>query len=76
MYVDCDGANRTGGKCVNDPSGQGKTAFQYQVAQLNAGIDDLNANLHPYVVFGNELDSPSFDPSNHGMVPLTVMAIV
>jgi len=76
MDVDCDGANNSGGKCANDPSGQGITAFQSEVSGLNAGIDDLDANLHTYVVFGNEGDSPSFDPQSHGMVPLSVMAVV
>jgi len=40
------------------------------------GIPDLDANLHPYVVFGNEEHSPSFDPEAHGMERLSVMAIV
>lgn len=76
MDVDCDGANRTGGKCANDNSGQDTTAFKAEVGQLNAGITDLDANLHPYIVFGNEDHSPSFRPQEHGMVPLSVMAVV
>lgn len=76
MDVDCDGANDKAGKCSNDQTGQDITAFQYQVAQLNAGISDLDANLHPYIVFGNDGDSPSFDPQSQGMVPLSVMAVV
>lgn len=76
MDVDCDGANNTGGKCANDHSGQGTTAFKSEVEQLNAGISDLDANSHPYIVFGNEEDSPSFQPKDHGMVPLSVMANV
>ncbi|EAW11904.1 glycosyl hydrolase family 75 chitosanase csnB [Aspergillus clavatus NRRL 1] len=74
MDIDCDGANRTGGKCANDPSGQGITAFQDQVAKF--GIKDLDANIHPYVVFGNEDHSPRFDPRKQGMEPLSVMAVV
>lgn len=56
MDVDCDGSNNTGGDCDNDPSRQSKAAFNYQLSQY--GIDDLDANSHPYVVFGNA----SFDP--------------
>jgi chitosanase len=76
MDIDCDGANRTGGKCANDPTGQGTTAFQSEVQALKAGIKDLDSNLHPYVVFGNEGKSPSFDPRKYGMEPLSVMAVV
>ncbi|KAI9707740.1 MAG: hypothetical protein M1836_000702 [Candelina mexicana] len=75
MDIDCDGANNKAGKCKNDPSGQGITAFQDTVK--NYGIKDLDANIHPYVVFGNEGASPKFDPqSSSGMKPLSVMAIV
>lgn len=74
MDVDCDGANRTAGKCSNDPSGQSQTAFKDQVQQY--GISDLNANIHGYVVFGNEGSSPSFEPESVGMKPLSIMAVV
>ncbi|KAI9786335.1 MAG: hypothetical protein M1835_003086 [Candelina submexicana] len=40
-------------------------------------VKDLDANIHPYVVFGNEGASPKFDPNHSsGMKPLSVMAIV
>ncbi|OGM46668.1 chitosanase [Aspergillus bombycis] len=77
MDVDCDGANRHAGKCSNDHSGQGETRWKDEVQKL--GIDDLDANIHPYVVFGNENDDgddPEFDPRKHGMEPLSVMAVV
>lgn len=74
MDVDCDGADNGAGACSNDPSGQGMTAFKDQVSQY--GISDLNASIHPYVVFGNEGASPSFDPRHYGMEPLSVMAVV
>ncbi|KAM0263151.1 hypothetical protein ACHAQJ_001304 [Trichoderma viride] len=74
MDIDCDGANNSAGACSNDPSGQGQTAFQDTVQ--NFGIEDLDANIHPYVVFGNEGASPSFAPQDHGMQPLSVMAVV
>ncbi|OAA70197.1 endo-chitosanase [Akanthomyces lecanii RCEF 1005] len=74
MDIDCDGANRTGGACANDPSGQGETAFKDTVKSY--GIPDLDANVHPYVVFGNDGGSPSFNPQAHGIKPLSVMAVV
>ncbi|KAH7062263.1 putative fungal chitosanase [Macrophomina phaseolina] len=72
MDVDCDGANLGAGDCANDPTGQSQTAFQDQVRAR--GIADLDANVHPYVVFGN--DSPRFDPQEYGMRPLSVVAVV
>ncbi|KAJ9195408.1 CAZyme family GH75 [Paecilomyces variotii] len=74
MDVDCDGANNTVGRCGNDPSGQGETAFK-NIAQ-SYGIPDLNANIHSYIVFGNEGAVPSFNPRAHGMRPLSVMAVI
>jgi hypothetical protein len=74
MDIDCDGANNSAGDCANDPSGQGQTAFVDTVSQY--GIQDLDANLHPYVVFGNSGGSPSFNPEDHGLQPLSVMAVV
>ncbi|KAK2591597.1 hypothetical protein QQS21_010726 [Conoideocrella luteorostrata] len=74
MDIDCDGANNAAGDCANDPSGQGQTAFVDSVKKF--GIPDLDANLHPYVVFGNEGGNPSFNPQSHGLKPLSVMAVV
>ncbi|KAB8067779.1 fungal chitosanase of glycosyl hydrolase group 75-domain-containing protein [Aspergillus leporis] len=74
MDVDCDGANNSAGKCSDDKSGQGHTAFKDDVKKF--GISDLDANIHPYIVFGNEDDSPKFLPKDHGMQPLSVMAVV
>lgn len=74
MDIDCDGANNSAGDCANDPSGQGQTSFVDTVSQY--GIQDLDANIHPYVVFGNEGGSPSFNPQDHGLQPLSVMAVV
>jgi chitosanase len=75
MDIDCDGANRQAGKCANDPTGQSQTAFQDEVRAIS-GLEDLDANIHPYVVFGNEGSSPSFNPQNKGMKPLSVMAVI
>ncbi|KAJ6439472.1 chitosanase CSN1 [Purpureocillium lavendulum] len=74
LDIDCDGANNSAGDCANDPSGQGQTSFVDTVKTY--GISDLDANLHPYVVFGNEGASPSFRPQDHGIKPLSVMAVV
>jgi chitosanase len=76
MDIDCDGANLGSGDCGNDPSGQGMTAFMDTVAGYGKGIEDLDANVHSYVVFGNFESSPEFDPESFGMKPLSVMAIV
>lgn len=71
MDVDCDGADDKAGDCSNDPSGYGETAFKDTVSQY--GISDLNANIHPYVVFN---EAPFFNPEKYGMKPLSVMAVV
>ncbi|CAJ2514222.1 Uu.00g023410.m01.CDS01 [Anthostomella pinea] len=45
----------------------------------NKGIKDLDANIHPYVVFGNvggKDGFTGFDPAEHGIEPLSVMAVV
>ncbi|KAI6765940.1 hypothetical protein HG530_007010 [Fusarium avenaceum] len=74
MDIDCDGANNSGGACANDPSGQGITAFQGTVSSY--GIPDLDSHIHPYVVFGNDGSWPSFDPQQHEVHPLSVMAVI
>lgn len=74
MDVDCDGADRTAGKCSNDNSGQDQTTFQQIVKGY--GISDLNSNIHGYVVFGNEGAEPSFEPQEAGIKPLSIMAVV
>nr|QHW12272.1 chitosanase [Aspergillus oryzae] len=76
--IECDGVNNSAGKCANDPSGHGETArrggfFKSDVKKFD--ISDLDANIHPYVVFGNEDHSPKFKPQSHGMQPLSVMAV-
>lgn len=76
MDVDCDGANNSAGDCANDPSGQGQTAFQDVVQSYNVGLEDLDANIHPFVVFGNSGSSPSFDPQAYGIEPLSIMAVI
>ncbi|KAH0562546.1 hypothetical protein GP486_002767 [Trichoglossum hirsutum] len=77
MDIDCDGLNRLGGKCSNDPSGQGETSFKGLVKKYSRGaVSDLDASKVPYVVFGNEGGRQTFDPRQYGMKPLSVMAVV
>lgn len=71
MDVDCDGSDDKAGDCSNDPTGYGETAFKDTVQSY--GISDLNANIHPYVVFN---EPPFFNPEQYGMKPLSVMAVV
>lgn len=73
MDIDCDGENDSAGACqVKHSDRQPVTAFRDTVKGF--GIPDLNANIHTYVVFGD--DHPVFDPTKFGMVPLSVMAVV
>ena len=76
MDIDCDGLQEGGdGRCENSDDTQSQTAFAGQIP--GNAIKDFNANIHPYVVFGNEGDySPTFDPRKHGIKPLSVMAVV
>ncbi|KAA8642480.1 hypothetical protein EYZ11_001036 [Aspergillus tanneri] len=76
MDIDCDGEQTHGdGRCGSSKDTQGQTAFKDEVSKY--GISDLNAYVHPYVVLGNEGDySPTFDPREHGIEPLSIVAVV
>jgi hypothetical protein len=83
MDIDCDGTqNGPGddGRCGSSDDTQDITAFQDTVAGYDAGINDLNAYVHPYVVFGNSGGKnkgwPSYNPQSDGVEPLSVMAVV
>ncbi len=79
MDIDCDGnQSRDDGRCTDSGDTQSQTSFKDTVASFGvAGVDDLDANVHPYVVFGNVGDySPTFEPADHGIKPLSVMAVV
>lgn len=71
MDIDCDGANSHGGNCGYDESIQDQTSFK-DIVSSQYGIPDLDANIHPYVVFGNT----DYDPQRDGMWPLSVMVVV
>jgi len=76
MNVDCDGADNGADRCGDDPSGQGETSFKDEIQSDDYGIDDLNANVHTYVVFGNEGANPAWLPSKVGVQSLSVIAVV
>ncbi|KAL3472250.1 hypothetical protein BJX99DRAFT_262453 [Aspergillus californicus] len=76
MDIDCDGLFAIGdGRCGNSPDIRYETAFKDDVAEF--GISDLNSYVHPYVVLGNTGNyHPTFDPTQHGVQPLSVVAVV
>ncbi|KAM0327181.1 hypothetical protein ACHAQA_006313 [Verticillium albo-atrum] len=82
MDIDCDGLQdgpADDGRCRSSDDTQSQTSFQWDVDNYGAGQEDLDANVHPYVVFGNEgtkKDWPTFDPKEHGIEPLSIMAVV
>lgn len=82
LDIDCDGAQGTDyddGRCDSSLDTQSVTAFQKIVASYDSGISDLNANVHPYVVFGNSgrrRGWKTFDPEEYGVEPLSIMAVV
>ncbi|KAL2129771.1 hypothetical protein VTI74DRAFT_7323 [Chaetomium olivicolor] len=82
MDIDCDGEqNGRGddGRCGNSGDTQGHTAFEDVVKGYKKGIKDLNAFIHPYVVFGNEGSKSgwkTFNPKKYNIEPLSVMAVV
>ncbi|KAK3367698.1 family 75 glycoside hydrolase [Podospora didyma] len=82
MDIDCDGAQggpADDGRCKNSDDTQSTTSFKDTVAGYGKGISDVNANVHPYVVFGNAGSKPgwkTFSPQQYGIEPLSVMAVV
>ncbi|KAI0173552.1 glycoside hydrolase family 75 protein [Hypoxylon sp. FL1284] len=82
MDIDCDGTQGSAaddGRCGNSGDTQSITSFADTVKGYGAGINDVDANIHPYVVFGNvgsKQGYTSFDPQEHGIEPLSVMAVV
>lgn len=82
MDVDCDGEqNGRGddGRCGSSSDTQSITSFQWIIEGYKKGIKDLNAYVHPYVVFGNEGTKSgwkTFDPTKYGIEPLSIIAVV
>jgi hypothetical protein len=82
MDIDCDGVQSGPGRdsrCGDSSDTQSQTSFQDTVAGYKKGVSDLNAFVHPYVVFGN-VGSKSgytvFDPTKNGVEPLSLMVVV
>jgi hypothetical protein len=82
MDIDCDGQQKgpgDDGRCGSSSDTQSQTSFMDTVAGYKKGIKDLNAHVHPYVVFGN-VGSKSgytvFDPTKNGIEPLSLMAVI
>lgn len=85
MDIDCDGdqSDPGDGRCGSSSDTQSTTAFKDLVQkysnQAGKPISDLNANFAPYVVFGNygtREGYTNFHPEDHGLQPLSVMAVV
>ncbi|KAK0610371.1 chitosanase precursor [Bombardia bombarda] len=82
MDIDCDGTQGSSaddGRCGSSGDTQSITSFQDTVKGYNKGIKDLDANIHPYVVFGNEGSKSgwkTFNPQSYGIKPLSIMAVV
>ncbi|KAF6838249.1 fungal chitosanase [Colletotrichum plurivorum] len=82
MDIDCDGTQNgpgSDGRCQSSTDTQSETTFRDDLRGYGTGQRDLNAFVHPYVVFGNEGTKsgwPTFDPQKHGVKPLSVMAVI
>ncbi|KAI0538472.1 chitosanase [Xylaria digitata] len=82
MDIDCDGVQGSpadDGRCGNSGDTQSVTSFADTVREYGKGVEDLDANIHPYVVFGNVGSNPgytNFDPREYGIKPLSVIAVV
>ncbi|KAG5657302.1 hypothetical protein KAF25_005866 [Fusarium avenaceum] len=82
MDIDCDGTQHGAGddgRCGSSSDTQSQTSFQDTVRGYNKSIRDLNAFVHPYVVFGNEgtrAGYKNFRPQDYGIEPLSLMAVV
>lgn len=82
MDIDCDGIQNgpaNDGRCGSSSDTQSQTSFQDTVKGYGTGQKDLDAFIHPYVVFGNDGSKPNwpkFDPQSVGVQPLSVMAVV
>lgn len=82
LDVDCDGiqgSQADDGRCESSDDTQSITSFQDIVQGYKTGQKDLDSNIHPYVVFGNEGTKKhwhKFDPQDYGIEPLSIMAVV
>lgn len=82
MDVDCDGLQGgvgDDGRCGSSTDTQNQTTFRDTLVSYGQSVTELNANVHPYAVFGNQGSRKgyaNFDPTKYGVQPLSVMAVV
>ncbi|KAK7221318.1 hypothetical protein V2G26_009321 [Clonostachys chloroleuca] len=83
MDIDCDGAQKGSpaddGRCRASDDTLSISSFQDTIGSYGTGIKDIDAYVHPYVVFGNtgsKKDWATFNPTQHGIEPLSLMAVV
>ncbi|KAF7552215.1 hypothetical protein G7Z17_g4449 [Cylindrodendrum hubeiense] len=82
MDIDCDGiqgSDADDGRCESSDDTQSMTSFKDTVEGYRTGQKDLDSNIHPYVVFGNEgtkKNWPTFDPQDYGIEPLSIIAVI
>ncbi|KAG6173538.1 hypothetical protein E4U50_007051 [Claviceps purpurea] len=82
MDIDCDGIQLSpadDGRCGSSTDMQSVTSFADILRSYSTNARDLDANIHPYVVFGNKGTREgykTFDPRKYGVEPLSVMAVV
>lgn len=81
MDVDCDGnptsISSDDRRCDSSLDTIPATTFKPLLKKY--GINDLNAYIHTYVVFGNlgsRAGFVNFNPQDYGLQPLSVMAVV
>lgn len=85
MDVDCDGRQDSpanDGRCTGTGDTQDQTSFDWILEEGGFGIDKLDANIHPYVVFGNANDDDQdsgwnvYNPKKDGIEPLSLIAVI
>lgn len=82
MDIDCDGIQKgpgDDGRCGSSSDTQSQTSFMDTLQGYGQGVKDLNAYVHPYVVFGNVGSKAGFnnyDPKKNNIKPLSLMAVV
>ncbi|KAK6082884.1 fungal chitosanase [Seiridium cupressi] len=83
MDVDCDGAIQRSPendrRCDSSPDRSSGTAFRELIQGYRKGIRDLDPYIHSYVVLGNDGSKHggiTFDPTEHGIDPLSLVAVV
>ncbi|KAK9426429.1 hypothetical protein SUNI508_02870 [Seiridium unicorne] len=83
MDVDCDGviqrSPENDRRCDSSPDRSPETAFRELIRGYRKGIRDLDPYIHSYVVLGNDGSKHggiTFDPTEYGIDPLSLVAVV